>query len=464
MAVHIGEIIQKEVERLQWSEDYFADKIGTTRSNVYNIYKRERFDTDLLRSISKALNKNILLLVAQEMEEEMAKSAGEGEFLESVGKLRRDLEKENPGMRIIGGDGIAREREEMKKVLEEYFKNPHVKPLLIIEMGYTFCAVEVVRQVAQDFLGDKGYAVCPKAMNNVVALRSVPQPVLSDYIDKNGYGSEEAIENRLSEIYRAQQDTKKHFVGILHVASPYEKYEALDLWKDQFIISEYIWNRSSLLSWAIDSKQHPQLIDYIQYHKMEYGKEPDLGVDAHYPTNHAYSQQDFEYVSECLEKNMDINPLRDHYRPMRFAKEVANFDKNKKDTGYKPISLKRTVGIGLSVNGCDIDEGIELPYDDVATLVYIYDQAVKGPLKDLDEDGLDEQFFPWLQENHPILANVIIDATEEALENRMGMDDDDDYYKGIIYHHRPSSMDDWWSLADGNEIIYYLGGFPERVE
>ena len=463
MAVHIGEIIQKEVERLQWSEDYFADKIGTTRSNVYNIYKRPNFNTDQLRKISKELGINILQLVAKEMEEEMAKSAGEGEFLDSVGELRRDLEKENPGMRIIGGDDITREREEMKQVLEEYFKKPHVKPLLIIEVGYTFCAVEVVKQMAQDYFGNKGYAVCPKTLNNVVALRSVPQPVLSDYIDMNGYGSEEAIEHRLSDIYQAQQDTKKHYVCILHVESPYEKYEALDLWKGQFLVTEYKWNRNSLLSWAIDTKQHPQLIDYIRYHKMEYGKEPDLGVDAFYPTNHAYSQQDFEYVSECLEKNMDINPLRDHYRPMRFAKEVANFDKNKKDTGYKPISLKRTVGIGLSVNGCDIDEGIELPYDDVATLVYIYDQAVKGPLKDLDEDGLDEQFFPWLQENHPILANVIIDATEEALENRMGMDDDDDYYKGIIYHHRPSSMDDWWSLADGNEIKYYLGGFPDRV-
>jgi hypothetical protein len=315
--------------------------------------------------------------------------------------------------------------------------------------------------MAQVYFGNKGYAVCPKALNNVVALRSVPQPVLSDYIDKNGYGSEEAIENRLSDIYQAQQDLKKHFVGILHVESQDEKYVALDMWKDQFLIAEYIWNRNSLLSWAIDSKQNPQLIDYIRYHKMEYGKEPDLGVDAHYPTNHAYSQQDFEYVSECLKKNMDIDPFKGHYRPMRFAKEVANFDKNKKDTGYKPISLKRTVGIGLSVNGCDIDEGIELPYDDVATLVYIYDQAVKGPLKGLDEDALDEQFFPWLQENHPILANVIIEATEEALENRMTMDDDDDYYKSIINHYR---IDDWWSLNDDNDIKYYLGSFPERVE
>lgn len=461
MAVHIGKIIQKELKLQHISKEEFADRISTSRSNVYTILERRRFDTDLLRIISKALNKNIFQIIAKEMELEMT---GEGEFLESVGKLRRDLEKDNPGMRIIGGNDITREREDLKKVLEEYFKKPHVKPLLIIEVGYTFCAVEVVKQMAQEYFGNKGYAVCPKALNNVVALRSVPQPVLSDYIDKNGYGSEEAIENRLSDIYQAQQDLKKHFVGILHVESQDEKYVALDMWKDQFLIAEYIWNCNSLLSWAIDTKQHPQLIDYIQYHKMEYGKEPDLGVDAHYPTNKAYSQQDFEYVSECLEKNMDINPLRDHYRPMRFAKEVANFDKNKKDTGYKPISLKRTVGIGLSVNGCDIDEGIELPYDDVATLVYIYDQAVKGPLKDLDEDGLDEQFFPWLQENHPILANVIIDATEEALENRMGMDDDDDYYKGIIYHHRPSSMDDWWSLADGNEIKYYLGGFPERVD
>ena len=460
MAVHIGEIIQKEVERQGLSEEFFADKIGTTRSNVYNIYKREHFDTDQLRKIGKVLNKNLLLLVANEMEEEMAKSAGEGEFLDSVGKLRRDFEKAKPRTHLIGGNDTAREREELKMVLEEYFKKPHVKPLLIIEVGYTFCAVEVVKQMAQAFYGNKGYAVCPKALNNVVALRSVPQPVLSDYIDKNGYGSEEAIENRLSEIYQAQQDVKKHFVCMLHVESKYEIYEALDLWKEQFFVVEYIWNRRSLLSWAVDTKQHPQLIDYIQYHKIEYGKEPDLGVGAHYPTNHAYSQQDFEYVSECLEKNMDINPLRDHYRPMRFAKEVAQFDKNEKNTGYKPISLKRTVGIGLTVNGCDIDEGIELPYDDVATLVYIYDQAVKGPLKGLDEDALDEQFFPWLQENHPILANVIIEATEEALENRMAMDDDDDYYKSIINHYR---IDDWWSMNDDNDIKYYLGGFPDRV-
>ena len=466
MAVHIGEIIQKEVERQGLSEEFFADQIGTTRPNVYNIYKRQHFDTDQLRKISKVLNKNLLLLVAQEMEDEMAKSAGEGELLESVGKLRRDIEKENPGMRLIGGDDITRERELMKQVLEEYFKSPHVKPLLVIEVGYTFCAVEVVRQMAQVFFGNKGYAVCPKTLNNVVALRSVPQPVLSDYIDKNGYGSAEAIEHRLSDIYQAQQDTKKHLVCILHVESQNEKYEALDLWKDQFLVTEYKWNRNSLLSWAIDTEQHPQLINYIRYHKIEYGKEPDLGVDAYYPTNHAYSQQDFEYVSECLKKDMDIDPYKDHYRPMCFAKEVAQFGKKKKNTGYKPLSLKRSVGIGLTVNGNDMDLGIELPHDDVATLVYIYDQAVKGPLKGLDEDGLNEQFFPWLQENHPILANVIIDATENALVDCIALGDPEetDYYREIIYYNEPCSTDDWWSLADGNEIKYYLGGFPGRVD
>ena len=55
-------------------------------------------------------------------------------------------------------------------------------------------------------------------------------------------------------------------------------------------------------------------------------------------------------------------------------------------------------------------------------------------------------------------------SDEEIIAAINNMDDDDDYYKGIIYHHRPSSMDDWWSLADGNEIKYYLGGFPERVD
>ena len=463
MKVHIGEIIKKEMERQKMSKEEFADKISTSRSNIYNIFERQHFNTGQLETISKVLNKNVFLLIAKEMERDMT---GEGEFLDSVGKLRRDLEKENPGMRFIGGEDITREREGMKMVLEEYFKKPHVKPLLIIEVGYTFSATEVVKQIAQEMFGNNGYAVCPKVLNNVVALRSLPQPVLSDYIDKNGYGSAEGIEHRLSDIYQAQQNVKKHFVCILHVESQNEKYEVCDIWKDQFFVTEYKWNRNSLLSWAIDSLQHPQLIDYIRYHKMEYGKEPDLGVDANYPTNHAYSQQDFEYVSECLEKNMDINPLQDHYRPMRFAKEVANFDKNKENTGYMPISLKRKVEIGLMVNDNGLDVCIQLPYDDVATLVYIYDQAVKGPLQDLDDEYLDERFFPWLQENHPKLANVIIDATEEALVERIAIGDPEetDYYREIIYHNEPCSIDDWWSLADGNEIKYYLGDFPERVE
>ena len=89
MAVHIGEIIQKEVKRQHLSEGEFANLINTTRTNVYDIYKRPDFKTGHLRDIGKALGINIFKLISKEMEEDMAKSAGEGEFLESVGKLRR---------------------------------------------------------------------------------------------------------------------------------------------------------------------------------------------------------------------------------------------------------------------------------------------------------------------------------------------------------------------------------------
>lgn len=54
---------------------------------------------------------------------------------------------------------------------------------------------------------------------------------------------------------------------------------------------------------------------------------------------------------------------------------------------------------------------------------------------------------------------------QNALVDRIAIDDPEetDYYREIIYHNEPSSIDDWWSLADGNEIKYYLGNFPERV-
>jgi len=56
--IHIGEVIKSISERSGMSVTAFADKIGVSRNNIYDIYKRSSIDTGLLGRISKALNHN----------------------------------------------------------------------------------------------------------------------------------------------------------------------------------------------------------------------------------------------------------------------------------------------------------------------------------------------------------------------------------------------------------------------
>ena len=51
----------------------FADKIITSRSNVYNIFKAKHIPLNRLEIYSKALNKNLVQLIADKMEEELEK-------------------------------------------------------------------------------------------------------------------------------------------------------------------------------------------------------------------------------------------------------------------------------------------------------------------------------------------------------------------------------------------------------
>lgn len=467
MELHVGKLVKKEVDNQGIRYDDFARRICTSRTNLYHIFEKPDLSTDKLVLISKALNKNLLDLIAKEVDGPIKEAAGEGEILDSVGGFHRKLQKNNPGVKIIGGYDTLRNREEMKDVLSEYFKKPHIKPLLIIEKGYTFCSVEVVRQVAQEMYGNKGWAVCPKSLSDLTALRAMPQQVLTDYIDMNTYGSLEGAESWLSEFCRVQQDIKKHFVCILHVDNQYEVEIARDTWEDLFHIVEYKWSRTSLLSWATDNKMHTKLIDYIEYHGVMKCVGTDYGVPDNYPTRHAYSQGDFEYVSDCLYNGMKLVPYIGS-RPYRFAREVEAFDKDncKKDSGYEPLPINRTVSIGFYVNGDYFEDDIVMSADDVAILVYLYNQAMNGPLKGVNDDDIDERFDLWLKNNHPNILKALIDATERILVERL--DDggrgyqEDSPYKSILCSP-PENPYAEWTIDPGNKYEFCLNGLPERI-
>jgi hypothetical protein len=51
----IGQLIQERVEAGKWEVTAFAKAIQKERSNVYDIFKRESIDTDLLKKIGQVL-------------------------------------------------------------------------------------------------------------------------------------------------------------------------------------------------------------------------------------------------------------------------------------------------------------------------------------------------------------------------------------------------------------------------
>lgn len=67
-SIHIGNIIKEELRKQERTISWFARKLYCDRSNVYDIFKRESVDTELLLRISLVLKRNFFLLYVDEFE------------------------------------------------------------------------------------------------------------------------------------------------------------------------------------------------------------------------------------------------------------------------------------------------------------------------------------------------------------------------------------------------------------
>ena len=63
--VHIGEIIKRVVKEKGLSVTEFGKRISKHRRNVYDIFKRESVDTELLQKISKVLEHDFFIYYNQ---------------------------------------------------------------------------------------------------------------------------------------------------------------------------------------------------------------------------------------------------------------------------------------------------------------------------------------------------------------------------------------------------------------
>lgn len=64
--IHIGNLIKEELLQQERTISWFARKLYCDRSNVYDIFRRESIDTELLLRISLILERNFFLLYVDE--------------------------------------------------------------------------------------------------------------------------------------------------------------------------------------------------------------------------------------------------------------------------------------------------------------------------------------------------------------------------------------------------------------
>ena len=64
--IHIGRLIEEEFRRQEHTVSWFAQHLCCERTNVYDIFKRQSIDTEMLLRISQVLRHNFFRYYLQE--------------------------------------------------------------------------------------------------------------------------------------------------------------------------------------------------------------------------------------------------------------------------------------------------------------------------------------------------------------------------------------------------------------
>ncbi len=89
--MHIGKRIREVLDQSGHNVSWLAAQIGSERSNVYNIFRRDNIDTELLCHISVAMGHDFFADLSAEFSDRLlaseARLAGDGEAAEAPGHL-----------------------------------------------------------------------------------------------------------------------------------------------------------------------------------------------------------------------------------------------------------------------------------------------------------------------------------------------------------------------------------------
>ncbi|MBR6279357.1 MAG: hypothetical protein IKR41_11485 [Bacteroidales bacterium] len=72
MCIHVGQMIQQRLKQQGQSVTWFAKQLCCNRTNIYNIFKKENVDTELLKHICIILNYNFFQDMADDINGNMS--------------------------------------------------------------------------------------------------------------------------------------------------------------------------------------------------------------------------------------------------------------------------------------------------------------------------------------------------------------------------------------------------------
>lgn len=72
--VHIGKLIETELRRQERTVAWFARNLYCERTNVYDIFRRESIDTELLLRISRVLKHDFFSYYRDELQPSLERS------------------------------------------------------------------------------------------------------------------------------------------------------------------------------------------------------------------------------------------------------------------------------------------------------------------------------------------------------------------------------------------------------
>ena len=74
--LHLGENIKQRMIELDMQPRVLADMIGMSRANLYYVFRKPSLHTDILFSMSKALNYNFFADIAAEINQQITNDTG----------------------------------------------------------------------------------------------------------------------------------------------------------------------------------------------------------------------------------------------------------------------------------------------------------------------------------------------------------------------------------------------------